>query len=204
LRGGASLTEVTNGQRRALGVKSLILPMCDEPVRTRVQTPDGWLAFQEFFVRERCAPAVVDIAYDGADRARPAPGVLAAIAEAKVVIISPSNPISSVGPILSVPGVRQALADTTARVIAVSPIVGRAPVSGPAGKMMAAKRFEVSALGVAAVYEGLLDQLVVDSHDAQLGPRLEAKGVRALVTDIIMNDAEKEKALARAVLEGSA
>jgi LPPG:FO 2-phospho-L-lactate transferase len=204
LRAGTSLTEVTSGQRRALGVKSVILPMCDEPVRTRVRTPDGWLAFQEFFVRERCAPAVLDIAYDGADRARPAPGVLAAIAEAKVVIICPSNPISSVGPILSVPGVRQALADTAARVVAVSPIVGEAPVSGPAGKMMAAKRFEVSALGVLAVYEGLLDQLVIDSHDARLGPLLEAKGVRALVTGIIMSDAEKEKALARAVLEGSA
>jgi LPPG:FO 2-phospho-L-lactate transferase len=203
LRGGASLTHVTDELRRALGVKCAILPMSDEPVRTRVRTPDGWLAFQEFFVRERCAPAIVDITYDGADRARPAPGVLEAIAEAKVVIICPSNPISSVGPILAVPGIRRALAGAAARVVAVSPVVGQAPVSGPAGKMMAAKGFEVSALGVAAVYEGLLHQLVIDSQDAPLVAPLQKKGVRALVTASIMTDAEKEKALARAVLEGS-
>jgi LPPG:FO 2-phospho-L-lactate transferase len=194
---------VTDELRRALGVKCAILPMSDEPVRTRVRTPDGWLAFQEFFVRERCAPAIVDITYDGADRARPAPGVLEAIAEAKVVIICPSNPISSVGPILAVPGIRRALAGAAARVVAVSPVVGQAPVSGPAGKMMAAKGFEVSALGVAAVYEGLLHQLVIDSQDAPLVAPLQKKGVRALVTASIMTDAEKEKALARAVLEGS-
>jgi len=203
IRAGASLTQVTDELRRALGVKSAILPMSDEAVRTHVRTPDGWLAFQEFFVRDRCAPAIVDISYDGADRARPAPGVLEAIAEAKVVILCPSNPISSVGPILAVPGIRQALAGTAARVVAVSPIVGQAPVSGPAGKMMAAKGFEVSALGVLAVYEGLLDQLVVDSQDAPLVARLETKGVQVLVTASIMTDAEKEKALARAVLEGS-
>jgi LPPG:FO 2-phospho-L-lactate transferase len=193
---------VTDELRRALGVPSAILPMSDEAVHTQVRTPDGWLAFQEFFVRERCAPAIVDIAYDGADRARPAPGVLEAIAEARVVIICPSNPISSVGPILAVPGIRQALAGTPARVVAVSPIVGQAPVSGPAGKMMAAKGFEVSALGVAAVYEGLLDQLVVDSQDAPLVAQLETRGVRALVTASIMTDAQKERALALAVLEG--
>lgn len=204
LRAGASLTAVTDELRRALGVKSRILPMSDEPVRTRVLTPDGWLAFQEFFVRERCAPAIVDVAYDGADCARPAPGVLEAIAAAQVVIVCPSNPVSSVGPILAVPGIREALRATSARVVGVSPIVGHAPVSGPAGKMMTAKGFEVSALGVAAVYGGFLDQLVVDTRDRALAPSLEAMNVKALVTNAIMDDAEKEKALARQVLEGSA
>ena len=155
-------------------------------------------------MRERCGPAIVDLAYDGFDRARPAPGVVEAIAQARVIIVCPSNPLSSIGPILAVPGIRQALSETAARVVAVSPIVGRAPVSGPAGKMMAAKGFEISALGVAAVYAGILDQLVIDDRDADLALPLEAIGVKALVTDSIMDGADKENALARAVLEGFA
>jgi LPPG:FO 2-phospho-L-lactate transferase len=202
LRAGLSLAEVTEGLCRRFGVKSRLLPMSNDKVRTRVKTPSGWLAFQEFFVRERCGPEIVDIAYDGADRARPAPGVLEAIGDARYIIICPSNPISSVGPILAVPGIREALSATAARVVAVSPVVGSAPVSGPAGKMMAAKGFEVSALGIAAVYADFLDRLVVDHRDANLVVPLEARGVEALVTDSIMNGPDKENALARAVLEG--
>src|SRR6185503_11895807 len=122
LRAGLSLAEVTEGLCRRFGVKSRLLPMSNERVRTRVRTPSGWLAFQEFFVRERCDPEIVDIAYDGAAGARPAQGVLEAIAEARHVIICPSNPISSVGPILAVPGIREAISVTAARVVAVSPV----------------------------------------------------------------------------------
>ena len=202
LRSGLSLADVTEGLCRRLGVKSRILPMSNDRVRTQVETPAGWLSFQEFFVRERCAPDIVNVVYDGADRARPAPGVLELIGEARMILICPSNPVSSIGPVLAVPGIRQALSTTAARVVAVSPIVGRAPVSGPAGKMMAAKGFEVSALGVARIYEGLLDRLVVDQRDAALAPSVEALGLEVLVTDTIMDGAKKEMAVARAVLEG--
>jgi len=201
LRSGLSLADVTEGLCRRLGVKSRILPMSNDRVRTQVETPAGWLSFQEFFVRERCAPDIVNVVYDGADRARPAPGVLELIGEARMILICPSNPVSSIGPVLAVPGIRQALSTTAARVVAVSPIVARAPVSGPAGKMMAAKGFEVSALGVARIYEGLLDRLVVDQRDAALAPSVEALGVEVLVTDTIMDGAKKEMAVARAVLE---
>ena len=203
LRGGLSLAEVTAGLCRRLGVKSRMLPMSNEPVRTMVETPGGRLSFQEFFVRERCAPDIVDVVYDGADRAGPAPGVLEVIGEARMIIVCPSNPVSSIGPLLAVPGIRQALATTAARVVAVSPIVGSAPVSGPAGKMMAAKGFEVSALGVARIYAGLLDRLVIDQRDAPLARSIEVLGgVEVLVTDTIMAGANEEMAVARAVLAG--
>src|SRR5262249_54959395 len=149
LRAGRSLSQVTGGLCASLGVRCRLLPMSDDRVRTRVHTPDGWLDFQEFFVRDRCVSEVVDVAFEGADRVRAAAGVIEALHEADVVVICPSNPVSSVGPILAVAGVRGALAETRARVVAVSPIVGDAPVSGPAGKMMRAKGLEVSALGVA-------------------------------------------------------
>jgi len=203
LRAGLSLTEVTEGLCRRFGLKSRLLPMSNEAVRTRVATPSGWLSFQEFFVREKCAPAIVDVAYDGAERARPAAGVLEAIAEARCVIVCPSNPISSVGPILAVPGIRQALSATAARVVAVSPIVGTAPVSGPAGKMMAARGFEVSVGGVAAVYADFLDRLVVDTRDAEVAQLLGARGLEVVATDTIMSGPDQETALARAVLEGA-
>jgi LPPG:FO 2-phospho-L-lactate transferase len=202
LRSGLGLNQVTAALCRRLGVKSRILPMSNERVRTRVETTGGWLSFQEFFVRERCSPDIVDVVYDGADRALPAPGVVEVISEARMIVVCPSNPITSIGPVLAVPGIRQALSTTAARVVAISPIVGSGPVSGPAGKMMTAKGFEVSARGVARIYEGLIDRLVVDRLDAALTPALEAANVEVLVTDSIMDDREKEMALARAVLEG--
>lgn len=204
LRAGASLAEVTDDLRRRFGVESAILPMSNGRVRTRVETPEGSMSFQEFFVRERCAPAIIDITYEGAEHARPAPGVLAAIREANAIVIAPSNPVSSVGPILAVPGIRGALAETKARVAAVSPIVGSAPVSGPAGKMMAARGHAVSALGVAEMYDTFLDRIVIDRRDAAIAPELGARGLEAVVTDSIMDTPEKEAALARVVLEGLA
>jgi LPPG:FO 2-phospho-L-lactate transferase len=203
LRAGQSLSRVTDELRKSLGVASRLLPMSDDRIRTRVRTPDGWLDFQEFFVRDRCTPEVVDVTYEGADGARPAPGVMDALHDADVVVVCPSNPVSSVGPILAVPGVRSALVETRARVVAVSPIVGGAPVSGPAGKMMRAKGLDVSSLGVAAAYEGWLDLLAVDHRDAPLAGSLRARGVDAFVTDIVMSARDHEIALARAVLEAA-
>lgn len=201
LRAGAKLSQVTEWLRDRMGIASRILPMSDDRVATRVRTPAGWLAFQEFFVRERCMPEVLDLDYQGSNAARPAPGVLDALRRADAIILCPSNPISSIGPILAVPGLRGALADNRARVSAISPIVGNAPVSGPAGKMMRAKGLEVSALGVADAYEDLLGQLIIDERDRGLGAALEARGVRAVVTDSMMGSRDREVALARCVIE---
>ena len=131
LRDGQSLSAITAALARRHGVAARVLPMSDDAVRTRIETPDGWLDFQEYFVREKAQPTVRAVAYVGAERATPAPGVLDAIRDADVVMICPSNPVTSVGPILAVPGVVESLSRTRARVIGVSPIVGSAPVSGP-------------------------------------------------------------------------
>ncbi len=200
LRGGASLSEATRVIAAALGVRARLCPMSDDPVRTRIRTPDGWLGFQEFFVREKAQPEVREVAYEGAGAARPAPGLLDGIRQAEAVIVCCSNPITSIGPILAVPGLLDALAATPAPVVGVSPIIGKAPVSGPAGKLLAARGLPVSALSVAALYAPWLDALVIDRRDAGLGPELAARGVRPVVADTLMTDAATETALARAVL----
>jgi LPPG:FO 2-phospho-L-lactate transferase len=204
LRAGESLTRVTDAIRRSLGVRSRILPVSDSPVRTRVLTPGGWLGFQEFFVREKALPDVLDVVYDGADAASPTPEVLEAIAAAAAVVVCPSNPITSIGPILAIPGTAEALAAAPGRVLAISPIVGGAPVSGPAGKLMAAKGLPVSALGVAQFYGAWLDALVLDRQDEGLVPALATLGIRAVIAETIMTDHRAEEALARRVLEALA
>lgn len=203
LREGESLTRVTDAIRRSLGVRSRILPVSDSPVRTRVLTPGGWLGFQEFFVRDKAQLEVLDVAYEGADEASPTPAVLEAIAAA-AVIVCPSNPITSIGPILAIPGIAEALAAAPGRVLAISPIVGGAPVSGPAGKLMAAKGLPVSALGVAQLYGAWLDALVLDRQDEGLVPDLATLGIRAVIAETIMTDRRAEEALARRVLEALA
>ncbi len=201
LEAGQRLSEVTDAIRRALGVRSRILPASDSRVATRVLTPGGWLGFQEFFVKEKARVEVLDVAYAGAEMASAAPGVLEAIRTATAVVICPSNPITSIGPILAVPGIGEALASTPARVLAISPIVGGAPVSGPAGKLMAAKGLPVSALGVARLYRPWLDVLVLDRRDEGLAPDVAALGIAPLVTDTIMTDRQTEGSLARAVVD---
>ncbi len=209
LNAGEPLSAVTAELARRQGVASLILPMSDDPVRTRILTSDlpgvasGWLDFQEYFVREKASLAVVDVAYAGAGDATPAPGVVDAIADADVVVVCPSNPVTSIGPILAVPGLVAALHATRAPVIGVSPIVGDAPVSGPAGALMRARGLPVSSLGVAQAYRGWLDSLVVDVRDADLASALRDLGIASVVADILMTDHAREVALARVVLEGA-
>jgi LPPG:FO 2-phospho-L-lactate transferase len=200
LRGGATLSAATAALAAALGVRSRLCPMSDDPVRTRVRTDAGWLGFQEYFVRERAAPAVREVVYDGAAAARPAPGVTEAIAAAEAVVVCCSNPVTSIGPILAVPGIVPALAATPAPVVAVSPIVGGAPVSGPAGQLLRARDLPVSPVGVARAYAPWLDVLVLDRVDSGLVPDLEREGVRPVLADTRMADAAAEAALARAVL----
>jgi len=204
LREGLTLTDVTARIARDLGVSHAVLPMSDQPVRTRILGPDGWLSFQEYFVREKTQVDVRQVHYAGAGSALPAPGVLDAIVAADAVVICPSNPVTSIGPILAVPGIALALETTEATVVAVSPIIGGQAVSGPADRLMAASGLEVSAMGVAAAYAPWLEALLLHDVDAALAPRLEASGVRPIVADTLMRGRAGEIALARRVLEAVA
>jgi LPPG:FO 2-phospho-L-lactate transferase len=203
LRAGEPLSAVTARLAARLGVATRILPMSDQPVRTFVTTRGGRLSFQEYFVRDRAQGEVVAVDYEGAPAARPAPGVAAAIAEADLVVVCPSNPVTSVGPILAVPGVAAALAAAPGPVVGVTPIVGGAPVSGPAGRLMRARGLDVSPLGVAAAYAPWLRALLVDERDRAAAPALERAGVRAVVADVMMTDRAREVALARRVLQAA-
>jgi LPPG:FO 2-phospho-L-lactate transferase len=200
LREGASLSAATRAIAGALGVTAQLLPMSDDPVHTELRSPQGWLLLEEFFVRERAAPDVLEIRYRGAEAARPAPGVVRAIRAAEAVVIACSNPLTSIRPILAVPGVVGALEATAAPVLAVSPIVGGAPVSGPAGRLLLAQGLPVSAVSLARLYRPWLDALVLDTQDAGLAAEIDRAGVRPLVADILMPDPGREAAVARTVL----
>ncbi len=203
LRAGASLTSATRAITDALGVTARLVPMSVDPVRTELRTGSGWLSLEEFFVRERCGPDVLDVAYRGAESARPAPHVLEAIDAAEAVVVCCSNPVTSIGPILAVPGILDALVRTPAPVVAVSPIVGGQAVSGPAAKFLTARGLDVSPLGVARAYRPWLDALVMDRADAAHVPALQRDGVRAVIADALMPDAAAEARLARVVLEAA-
>lgn len=210
LRAGQALSAVTAALAHRLGVEVRVLPVSDDPIRTRVRVAGpggadgGWLAFQEYFVRERARPPVLEVAYEGAPAARPAPGVVEALLGADLVVVCPSNPVTSIGPILAVPRIVEALCSTRAFIVAVSPIVGGAPVSGPADALMRARGLPVSVGGVAQTYRPWLDCLVIDRADAARRLDVERRGVRAAVTDIVMTDAAREVALARYVLQDAA
>jgi LPPG:FO 2-phospho-L-lactate transferase len=163
--------------------------------------PDGWLAFQEYFVREKAQIEVRAVSYAGAARAHPAPGVVEAIASADALLVCPSNPITSVGPILAVPGLVEALRSTEATAIAVSPIVGGDAVSGPAGRLMASAGLAVSAAGVARAYADWLDVLIFDEQDRALAPDVARTGVRPIAAPTIMSSRDAEVELARRVLD---
>jgi len=200
LAAGRTLTEATAQIARALGVTARILPMSDNVVETRVLTGKGELTFQEYFVRERYRVAAHGVRFQGADRAQPAAGVLAAIRDAKAVLIAPSNPVTSIGPILAVPGIREALRQTRAPVVAVSPIVGHTAVSGPAGELMKTQRLPVSMAGVAQAYSDFLDVLVADQRDASQAPEVERLGARVVLADTIMSSRAAKAELARVVV----
>jgi LPPG:FO 2-phospho-L-lactate transferase len=203
LRRGDRLTDVSRDLQRRLAVVATILPMTDEPVRTQVRTDDGWLDFQDYFVRLRQAPEVREVRFTGIDAAAATGEVRHAIEAAAIVVIAPSNPIVSVGPILAVPGMREGLEGARARgarILAVSGIVGGKALKGPADRMLASLGHEPTALGVARGYAGLIDVFVLDSVDAALAPAVEALGIRAVVTDTIMTDDASRTRLAAAVL----
>src|SRR6185295_13822442 len=194
LREGVTLTEITARLARSLGVRARILPSSDERQATMVRTDDGWLAFQEYFVRRRQRDTVREVRFDGAGT--PAPGVLDAIAGASVVLVAPSNPIVSIGPILALAGVRDALSRTPAPVVAISPIVGGQALKGPAAAMLASLGHEVSPAGVARMYADFLDAMVLDERDDALASAVESAGPRAIVAPAIMRDLASKEQLA--------
>jgi len=201
LRSGNTLSQATQAVADAFGVTCRLLPMSDDRVRTIVTTDDGDISFQEYFVRRRQEDEVKALKFEGAEQAQPAPGVLDAIKRASGVIIAPSNPLVSIGPILAVPGIREALVDTDAKVAAVSPIIGGRALKGPAAGMLESLGHESSAAGVAKLYEDMLDVLVLDEEDRVLAPDVEALGITPIVTNTIMRDAARRRALAEATLE---
>jgi LPPG:FO 2-phospho-L-lactate transferase len=180
-----------------------ILPMSNQPVPTHIITPAGELHFEEYFVQRRAQDEVLGVRYVGIEQAQPTPGLLDAIRDAEAVLIAPSNPIVSVGTILAVPGVRDALLATRAPVVAVSPIVGGAAIKGPAAPLMRSQGYEVSARGVAECYRGLADVLVIDQVDAALAGDIRSLGMEVLVTDTIMRGPAEKRALAQATLDGA-
>ena len=208
LRAGATLTEVTAEITAAWGVEPRLLPMSDDRVATRITVDRGdhheVLRMQEWFVRERSAPPVVAVEFDGADRARPAPGVLEAIDAAETILVCPSNPIISIGPILAVPGVREALEARRDRVVAVSPIIAGTTVKGPADRLMGPLGIDVSCVGVARTYAPFCSTLVIDERDSGRAAEVAATGVRPVVAETLMTDARVAAALARHTLDAVA
>ena len=197
---GVPMHEIVAGLAEAWGLACTILPMTNERIETRITGPSGELPFQDYMVKLRTELDVRGIRFAGAEVAKPAPGVIEAIRDARTLILAPSNPLVSIGPILAVPGVRAALASSKAKRAAISPIIAGEVVKGPAAKMMATLGYEVSALGVARIYAGLIDLMVIDNLDRELAPQVEALGLRCLVTDTMMTSSERKAELARDVL----
>ena len=206
---GATLTEVTREITAAWDIPTTLLPMSDDRVATRVtvERPDGRteeLAMQEWFVRERTEPPVAAVRFEGAAASRPGPAVLPALEAAETILVCPSNPVISIGPILAVPGVREVLERRRSRVVGVSPIIGGAAVKGPADRMMARLGMEVSCVGVAREYAPFCSTLVIDAGDATHADAVRACGVEAVVAETLMTDARVAAALARRTLDAVA
>jgi LPPG:FO 2-phospho-L-lactate transferase len=199
IRQGASLTEAVDRTSRMLGVKARILPMCNEPVSSMIATNEGTMHFQEFWVTKRGKPDVFGIEYSGAQTAVVPEPLRKAIDHEKNIIIGPSNPITSIDPILAVGNMRELL--RSKHVIAISPIIGHEPVSGPAGKMMSACGYEVSSTGVAQYYNDLLDVFIIDERDGMVSRDINDQDVLVISADTMMSSCEKSTALAGVVLE---
>ncbi len=204
LRAGKTLSEATAELAAKLGIHARVLPMSDQRVSTMLDTEKGTLTFQEYFVRERHQVEVRGVRFEAAEQARPAPGVVESVEHADAIVFAPSNPVTSIGPILAVPGVRDALRRTKATIAAVSPIVGGAAVSGPAGALMKMMGWPSTISGVAQAYEDFLDVLVADRADEAEAETLNGGMVRVLCTNTIMRTAEDKRELAAFVLDACA
>jgi LPPG:FO 2-phospho-L-lactate transferase len=203
LRAGKTLAEATAELATKFGIRARVLPMSDRRVSTMLDTAKGTLTFQEYFVRERHLVEVSAVRFEGAERAQPAPGVLEAIHKADAVVFAPSNPVTSIGPILAVPGIREALRTTSAQIVAVSPIVGGAAVSGPAAQLMQMMGWPSTVEGVAKAYEDFLDVLVVDEVDKSFSiqPSALSRPIRFVAANTMMHTIDDKRNLAAFILE---
>ena len=200
LKEGATLSEAIASIRAALGVKCAILPMTDAPVPTMLETAEGRMHLQEYFVRRKCEPRLHGIEFVAVDQAEPAPGVIESLRAADAVVIAPSNPLISIGPILAVPGIRKMLQEIRARVLAVCPLVGGKSLKGPSDKMMMELGYDVSASGVARLYRDICSTFVIDQTDAEQRGLIDALGMKAVVLSTVMRTTEDKENLARAIL----
>lgn len=201
LKQGVTLSQITDEVCDVLGLKVKILPMSNDKFETRVTTSEGSMHFEEYFVKKQAKDEVLGVEFVGAAKAKPSPGVLEAISEAEMVVVCPSNPVVSIGTILAVDGVRDALRRTSAKVVGISPIVAGLPIKGPADKMLRSLGLEVSAFGVAKFYSDFLDTIIIDTKDAREKNKIELLGVNVKVTNTVMKSLEDKVALAKAVLE---
>lgn len=204
LREGMPMHDVVSDLARAWNLGCRIIPMSNEPVRTVISGPDGEIPFQEYMVRLRTEVDVHGVRFAGVEEARPAPGVIDALNDADVIIVAPSNPLVSLGPMLAVPGVREALAGSPAVRAGISPIIAGQVVKGPLAKMMTTLGYEVSAVGVAGMYRGLIDVMVIDVQDEGLASRIEALGMRCVITDTMMTSDARKAELAEEVVAAAA
>lgn len=200
LRHGSTLTTAISGLVTALGVDAAILPMCDEPVATLIETPDGVLEFQDYFVRRHHADTVMGVRFDGIEAATLSPEVSAALTDGDVMVLCPSNPIVSIGPILSVPGLRDRLRKSATPIVAISPIVAGQALKGPADQMLASMGHEVSALTIATLYRDFLSGIVIDEQDAALADRISALGIAVRVAQTVMRSDDDRRHLAEETL----
>jgi LPPG:FO 2-phospho-L-lactate transferase len=201
MRNGAALSEVADKIRAALGVKSRILPMTDTHTPTTILTAEGEMHFQEYLVRRRAQPKVAGIRFENIESSKPAPGVADAILRSEAIIVCPSNPLISIGPILAVPGMRELIKETAAPVAVISPVVGGASLKGPTDRMLADLGMEVSAAQVARLYADLADVFVLDLQDESFRPEIEQLGLKACVTNTVMTGPDEKVALAGTTIE---
>jgi LPPG:FO 2-phospho-L-lactate transferase len=201
LREGLTLSQATAKLCKMLGVEANLIPASNDPVRTKVQSGDLLLDFQEYFVKRGTMDTVTNVFFEGAEKAKPAPGVIEAISDAERIIICPSNPILSIAPILSILAIRKALEASRAPIVGVSPIVGGKALKGPADRIMASMGFEASPYGVAKFYGRLLKHFVIDEVDAEHKKRIENLGIKVTVTNTLMRSLEDSVRLAKVVME---
>lgn len=200
LKRGKTLSEVTRELCNSLGVRTNVMPMSDDRVQTRIETEVGTLSFHEFWVARRAADRVKGVSFEGVENAKPAPGVLEAINRAKAVVVGPSNPVTSIGPILAIEEIKVALLRNREKVVAISPVIGDAAVSGPAGELMRGIGYEVSPLGVARIYREVASAMFIDQRDEKLAERIKEFGIRVVFADLLMPDIPSRVRLAREVL----
>jgi len=201
LKSGLSLSEATRRLCRSLGLETKILPMTNDKFETKISTDKGIMHFQDYLVKRDARDKVMDVTFEGAEKAQPAPEVIDSILNAEAIILCPSNPIVSIGTILSLKNVRKALRETMAKVVAISPIVGGAPIKGPADKLMRGLGLEVSAYSVAHLYQDFLDIFIIDHMDQAERERIEGLGLHVIVTNTIMKSLRDKARLARVTLE---